>query len=88
LRDLRDEQWTVAKGGRSVNIGHHGKLRMEPGFSADQIAAVMRLVAAAPALRRLVFRALNNGAYSSVPGLTHEVQTLLVQIDGAGDDLT
>ncbi len=53
------EPWTLAKGGRSVNAGRFGKIRMEPGVPEDQLKAAMRLVAAAPKLLKAVDAALH-----------------------------
>ena len=47
-----EEPWEVAKGGRSVNAGRFGKIRMEPGRPAEELQATMRLIADAPALLR------------------------------------
>lgn len=40
--------WEIAKGGRSVNVGSYGKIRMEPGLPSEVIQACMLITAAAP----------------------------------------
>lgn len=47
MANIIDETWELAKGGRSVNAGRFGKIRME---SADPEA--LQLVAAAPRVLR------------------------------------
>jgi len=42
--------WALARGGRSVNVGLHGKIRQEPGLPPDELTANMQLVSAAPEL--------------------------------------
>jgi hypothetical protein len=44
------EGWQPARGSRSVNVGPHGKLRVEAGtFDVEQTKALMEFIARAPA---------------------------------------
>lgn len=47
-------EWTVAKGGRSVNVGPHAKCRFEAGLPLEELAANCALIAMAPELLRLL----------------------------------
>ena len=50
MSGITEGTWETARGGRSVNAGQLGKIRMEPGVSLEEIRANMRLIAAAPDL--------------------------------------
>lgn len=50
--------WQLARGGRSVNLPHGGKIRQEPGLPPEVLAANMRLVSAAPELYECALDAL------------------------------
>jgi hypothetical protein len=74
-------EWSLAAaGGRSINIGTAGKLRMEPGLSTEDIQAVMRLVVEAPAMRG-VLRRFIDGRGGGFPSL-EEIESILARVDG------
>lgn len=74
LKGIPDHrEWSVAKSGRSVNVGNFGKIRIEPGLPEEQVLAIAQLIAVAPEKLFELAKNLDN-AHAEINRLRAELQ--------------